>query len=314
MSKKAPALSRSEEITLSSQMLFPPQAKAKINVKGKIHRIAGEESGKQQNQQSAIEKRETTNIIMRWNYSTDKEIEHHQQRILTLPKTIYDSDLDTPSIVGSEYIEVPRVVPTDGLILTTREALLAFLERAPAIVRDRAKVESMHGQIAGSLLWYMYHMRHCNLAKPSVNAAKKICEAHYPRRFITTPGRPKKSEQRRVHSYKPGTLSATWRNFSSVAHLWAALLALNDDIIEPTDMPLEGIDFPRFIWYAKIFSAFGSQYVNRNAPNKKPVLNSDSLIEPSLDPSGDLAMLEHELINPHVKQYMEKIIREKGIK
>jgi len=43
-------------------------------------------------------------------------------------------------------------------------------------------------------------------------------------------------------------------------------------------------------------------------------LNSDSLIEPSLDPSGDLAMLEHELINPHVKQYMEKIIREKGIK
>lgn len=284
-------------------MLFPPQANPK-NIINKLGAKSSKE--KREAQIAAIKLLEETNIIRRWNYSLDSRIEYLQQEILARPNTPNDFDVVMDSVKPEEFIDIePREIKADAftLVKTTREGLLQLLERAPAIIRRQAKIESVHGQIAGSLLWYIYHMVHGKFPNPSLTKAREICIAHYPKRFNNGRGRPAKNSTRLVHSYAEGTLKNTWRDFGSVAHLWAAYLAMNKDIICPTDRPLENINISKFICYAEYFSEFATNYIIPGS-QKKSVLNKNTLIELPVEVSGDMTHLGEHLINAGVKQYM----------
>jgi hypothetical protein len=162
--------------------------------------------------------------------------------------------------------------------------------------------------MAGSLLWYVYHMKHCNLAEPSLTQARKICLSHSPKRFKQRVGRPTKNEVRNVNSYNQSKLKGIWRDFSSVAHLWAAFLTLNQDVVQPTDMPLETIDLNGFLCCAQHFADFAANFVIPRSRGKK-LLDKDELIELPIKGHRSLNSPGAYFINPHVKNYVIQYLK-----
>jgi len=246
-------------ITLSSQMLFPPQVEASDQVKRTVHRINDEKSKKRDNARLAAE----VNIsAMRFAYETDCRNEYLHQLIPALLESEDDivpdaKSIGTRSIPKSGLLRIePRKINRDVPLhyLPTAKVVLRFLRPAPAGVQDQAKLESVNGQIAGSLLWYMYHMKHCGFSKPGFRVARQIFIDHYPlRRFlydpncldISDPSRLTKQEVLGLPKFNDSKLNTVWNTFRPVAHFWAALLAMNADIIDPTNRPLPTIKIAR---------------------------------------------------------------------
>jgi len=215
-------------------------------------------------------------------------------------------------VAGDDFIELKeRRPPSDGFvrILTTKDSLLGMLNRAPNSFLRETRLASLNGQIAGSLLWYVYHMAKVTKIRPSLKNAREVCIDHHPKRFENRKGRPTKAEQAEKVTYflTETPLKKIWGEFKSVAHLWAAYLAMKMDKMEPVYMPLEEVDVHKFLRYAEVFASFGCSYKIPNTANKTPLVLDDQMRFPTMMPENpdDFSLC---LINQDVKRYIEDVL------
>jgi len=292
-----PILNRADTVWLAAQMLFPPPPARCIRENApELAEIMREK------QQKAIE----NNRVRRWQYAQDKFSEYLLLDVLHLPDGPINA-MPVESKDGDGYITLePGNHPNDGFvrILTTKAGLIGMLERAPASIRRTALLASVEGQIAGSMLWYIYHMSKSKDIKPSLAKARSLCLDRYPKRFNNPKGRPVKNSTKLIHSLTEGSLKRIWREFQPVAHLWAAYLTLMRDKIAPVHLPLENINLRDFLVFAKIFAEFGCEFRIAGTTDQHPLIR-DELVYPSVELAGDLSKFETNLLDDSVLAFVK---------
>lgn len=254
-----------EKIDIASNMLFPPQylpdtSSDKRNLDTKAQRTAQEE--RRAKTHALHEKNERD----RWAYVTDLYIERIQQQIEQIPALHHTLTSNEDEVRSTGAIELhPRKIDSDisSPVLIWPEYFIKILQRAPATVRTDAMRRSNDGQAAGSILRYLYHLTFLK-REPSLKQGRDLFIDYHHSKY--SPGRPRKGEIRVSSTYTETTLQEIWKEYSSVAHYWAAFLVLHDDIIVSTDTPLLNLDLAKFLRIAAHFAEFGAFCTNKHAP------------------------------------------------
>ncbi|MBK8892537.1 MAG: hypothetical protein IPN64_00315 [Propionivibrio sp.] len=241
----------------------------------------------------------------RWQYTQDLFIEDRLQFASRLPK---EPETFTPEELssGGGFITLePREPLTSGFIgiLTSRGGLIEMLQRAPTAIHRVALEASVKGQVAGSILWYMYVMSRCDNIAPSLTKARDLCLDRYPRRFNYPKGRPAKTRTRVIHSLTNGDLKKIWREYQPVAHLWASYLAMKNDQLEPIHMPLDNIQLADFLGAAQLLAKFGCEFRIPGTGDQRP-LDRGQLAWPPKRVERDLPHLEKKLLNNEVVSFV----------
>ena len=291
-----PALSRSEIVCMAAEMLFPQPLQQPRQ--GKTPEI---DDANRAELQAAIE----SSQIKRWQYTQDISTEDLLLFAAHLPNEPANI-LPEESTREDSLITLKPFEPTaDGLIriLTTKAGLMAMFQRAPAAIRRIALEASVKGQVAGSLLWYMFVMSKSESIAPSLTKARDLCLDRYPKRFNSAKGRPSKARTKVIHSLTNGGLKRIWREYQPVAHLWASYLAIKNDQLEPVHMPLEKISLVDFFGTAQLLTEFGCQFRIPGTFDQHP-LNRDELAWPSIKVQGDLTHLEKNLLSDEVVSFV----------
>jgi hypothetical protein len=292
----------SEKIRLSSLMLFPPQILSDEHTIVKRLESATDRS-KKENLLVRTRELQERNERDRWAYITDLQIERLAKQIEALNTPKGDFPNDNAQAESQSEIELqPREIDSDigAPIIMMPEDLLRFLERAPAVVRNDAMRRSVDGQAAGSILRYVYHL--CVLKEESsltkgIELFQKFYHSNYGR------GRPKEGEERYGRSFSSSKIKNIWKEYRSVAHLWAAFLVSNDDVIIPDNEPLKSVDFARFLSTATFFEEFGTNFNSKNTKKEHRLLNSEHLATNQ----GHWRLTEP---TTHINMVSEKIMRQ----
>lgn len=289
-----------EKIDIASNMLFPPQylpdlSSDKRNLDTKTQRKAQEERCAKT---SALHEK---NERDRWAYVTDLYIERIQQQIEHIPALHQTLISNKDEVRSTGEIELhPRKIDSDisPSILIWTEDLIKILQRAPANVRTDAMRRSNDGQAAGSILRYLYHLTFLKRV-PSLKQGKDLFIEYYHSKY--GPGRPRKGEVRVSSTYTETALQEIWKEYSSVAHYWAAFLVLHGDIIEPTDTPLLNLDLAKFLRIAAHFAEFGVFCTNKHAPGWR-LLSVDQLVLSGVQSPRSKPKIHINLINEVIER------------
>jgi hypothetical protein len=300
-------LRRFEEISLAAQMLFPEVRSGKQDALGKRSPTSNSEPSK------AIEQCAT----QRWLYALDKQAEDIQLWACKLPdtkqKVVTNLDSGSPSSSVNEIELDPKFKPLDdGIIriLTTKQGLCRMFERAPAAIRREAVMASVDGQLAGLLLWYLYLLHTSTNYRPSLAVARQLCHDSYPKRVEVKRGRPKNDELKLFPSLTESSLKKIWRKYQNVVHLWAAYLALNENKLNPVQMPIDHVNIVELLGCAQVLAEFGCSFEVPNTtghhPLKKDLLVSASIVDSSNRTKSFEALLRNEEVLSAIKVFMEK--------
>lgn len=243
--------------------------------------------------------------LLRWSYIKNSCLDDLERdlQIYTPADTVTLAKEEILTETESNYIELkPRQYSGPQLVLINQIDLAKVLERPTALCLKLARKHSVDGFVAGSILIYMRILEQNKISPPSsFDKAKLISEKRdFPNR--KTQNYSESSIEPR-NRYPDGVLDKTWQKYSSVAHLWAALLALNGFNFKPAASPLHGISNPSLVSiafnYAKWGVDFFSNEMNRksrrkDAFNPVDVTYSGSLQPQNFDfanlPTDDLAM------------------------
>ena len=304
MTNKTRSEVASEKILLSSVMLFPSQLVLEEYTITKLLESATDRSTRE-NLLARARILQERNERDRWSYITDLRIERLAKQIEALNITNGEFPNNEAQAESQSEIELqPREIDSDigAPMIVMREDLLSFLERAPAVVRNDAMRRSVDGQAAGLILRYVYHL--CVLKQESsltkgIELFQKFYHSSYAR------GRPKEAEERYIGTFSSSKIKKIWKEYRSVAHLWAATLVFNDDVITPTDEPLKRIDFAGFLATADYFAEFGTSFSSRNTKKEQRLLNAEHIAknrshwtasEPTTHINKISAKIEHQIL------------------
>lgn len=289
-----------EKFDIMSNMLFPPQylpdnLSEKRNLDTKNQRKALEERCAKT---SALQEK---NEADRWAYVTDLYIERIKQQVDKIPALHQNlsDDEDAIGLTGKINLH-PRKINSDinSPLIIWPEDLIKILQRAPATVRTDAIRRSDYGQAAGSILRYIYHLAFLK-REPSLTQSRKLFIENYPSKY--RPGRPKKDEERISSTYTDTILKKVWKEYSSVAHYWAAFLVLHTDNVILTDTPLRDIDLDDFSRIAAHFAEFGAFCKNKHSPDKH-LFSVDQLVLNGLQTPRSKPKIHIDLINKKIEE------------
>ena len=195
----------------------------------------------------------------------------------------------------------------DSALLTVNAATLRhFLEG-----HSRAEIKKLQGEafkraiFAGYILSSIYLMDrfadvHPKFARPSINKALHACQ-----KFAISPSG--KFGDGEKMNWSEQSIRKCWKEFKSVAHLWAAF-TLNQQyqFMEP-GLPDSAEDLATFLSVASGLYHFGSTFIPKAATPAVPVLSVD---DPWMVPSSILpAALKSESVPTLLMQFMDSYER-----
>jgi hypothetical protein len=299
-----------EKIDIISKMLFPPQcipdtSSNKKNLETEIQRAAQEE--RRTRTQNLHEENERD----RWAYVTDLYIERIKQQIDKIPALHQTLTNDEDEVRSKGEIELhPREIYSNisSPILIWPEDLIKFLQRAPATVRTDAIKKSNDGQAAGSILRYLYHLTFLK-REPSLTQGRELFIEYH--NFKYGLGRPRKHEARLRNTYTDTILQEIWKEFSSVAHYWAAFLVLHDDNIIIDNNALLNIELPKFLGIAEHFAEFGAFCTNKHVPGWN-LLSVGHLVLNGIQSPRSKPKIKIKLINAVIEDEIIKLLPKKN--
>lgn len=297
-----------EMIDIAANMLFPPQQfpDRQIGTSNLDNESQRKSRDQVRDKAIALNKKYERD---RWAYKTDLYVERVNLQLQQNPALHQTVSSDQNEVIATCEMELRPKKIGSGIsrpMMMWPEDFFKMLERAPATVREDATENSNYGQAAGFMLRYLYHLTWLR-REPSLTKGRELFLEYH--RSEYGKGRPKKGEKRHI-SYTDSSLQMMWREFSSVAHYWAAFLTLRGDIIESTDNPLENLDFAKFSRIAAQFAEFGAFCTNKHASDWR-LLFPDHLILSSTQSPSRKPKIHLNLINEEMEKEIIKLEKRK---
>ncbi|MBI5791651.1 MAG: hypothetical protein HZA63_09265 [Rhodocyclales bacterium] len=285
------SFSKSDQIWLASQMLFPAQSVLREDRQLAISKETPGRQKKMDEQTTAKERkleRSRQHELDRWAYSRDRKIVDFHLMLAQEQKRYEDAiaagryvvplENQSPGEIGL----FPYSALEDGItrLALPTESLVSIFERVPAAIHQRIADASLQGQLVGAVLVYLYYLKTLKLDNATLPTAIKVCLYRANAQYHRNPGRPKSESVSLLKGLRKDSLDDWWGRYRSVAHWWAAYVSIDNIALLPVDMPIGHDNLDEMIRRARFFARFGTNSFKGN-PTRKTILWPGELIWPA---------------------------------